>query len=137
LVEREDVRVSSVAVDHGGVPTLAYRIDFGEQSVVISGDLASKHSHIIELAKDADVLVYDAAVLDPPGSPERLYDLHTAPARIGEVAHAANVGMVVLSHVPATVAEHASQVLRSVAVAFKGDVRMAIDCMHIAVGEGQ
>jgi ribonuclease BN (tRNA processing enzyme) len=135
LVEREGVRVSSVTVDHADVPALAYRIDFGEHSVVISGDLASKHSRIIELAKDADVLVYDAAVLDPPGSPEKLYELHTAPARIGEVAKAANVGMVLLSHVPDIVAKQETQVLRSVASTFDGNVRMAVDCMQIAVGE--
>lgn len=135
LVEREGVRVSSVAVDHAEVPALAYRIDFGEHSLVISGDLASKHSRIIELAKEADVLVYHAAVLDPPGSPEKLYDLHTAPARIGEVAQAANVGIVVLSHLPNAVAKQETQVLRSVAATFDGEVRMAVDCMHIAVGE--
>jgi ribonuclease BN (tRNA processing enzyme) len=137
LVERDSVRVSSVAVDHADVPALAYRIDFGEHSVVISGDLASKQSGIIALAQDADVLVYDAAVLDPPGSPEKLYDLHTAPARIGEVAQAANVGMVVLSHLPSMVAKHETQVRRSVTSTFEGDVRMAVDCMHIAVGEAR
>src|SRR5690606_16143176 len=64
-----------------------------------------------------------------------LYELHTAPARIGEVAQAANVGRVVLSHLPNVVAKQETQVLRSVASTFDGEVRMAVDCMRIAVGD--
>ena len=134
VLERGGLVVTAVAVDHDDVPALAYRVEHKGQSVVFSGDLASKHSRIAELAKSADVLVYDAAVLDPPGSPANLYALHTAPHRIGEVARDAGVKVLLLSHIPPIVDANREQVLASVRRAFAGDVRFAEDCLHYPVG---
>lgn len=115
-----DVRVSTVAVDHGDTPTVAYRIERAGHSVVISGDLASRHTRIIDLARNASVLVYDASVLDPPGSRPILYELHTPPKRLGEVAAAAGVRTVILSHITPDVDAHREQVLASVRASFHG-----------------
>jgi ribonuclease BN (tRNA processing enzyme) len=38
--------------------------------------------------------------LDPPGSPAELYSRHTPPKRISEVARAAHVHRLILSHIP-------------------------------------
>jgi hypothetical protein len=43
------------------------------------------------LAKNADLLVFNCAVLDPPGSPSQLYKLHTPPKKIGEAARESGV----------------------------------------------
>jgi ribonuclease BN (tRNA processing enzyme) len=86
VVREEDFRVTSVAVDHGDAPAVAFRVEHAGHAVVVSGDLASKNDNLARLAEGANLLVYDASVLDPPGSPSQLYDLHTAPKRIGEVA---------------------------------------------------
>ena len=134
ILEEGDLVVSTVAVDHGEVPAVAYRVELGGRSVVVSGDLASKRGRIEDLARGADVLVYDAAVLDPPGSPQQLYDLHTPPRRIGEVAAAAGVRTLLLSHVPPAVDARRAEVLASVRASFAGDVRFAHDCMHVAIG---
>lgn len=126
------LHVTHIAVDHGDVPALAYRIDHGGRSIVVSGDLASKRTRLVELAHGADVLVYDAAVLDPPGSPAALYELHTPPKRIGEVARDASVGLLLLSHIPPASEEHADEMLASVrAGGFRGEARFAHDCMHV------
>ena len=98
---------------------------------MVTGDLASRRGHIEELARGADVLVYDTAVLDPPASPENLYALHTPPKRIGEVAAAAGVKVLVLGHIPPQVDAKRVDVLNSIRHAFRGDVRFASDCMHI------
>ncbi|GAC1594576.1 MAG: hypothetical protein NVS4B10_02300 [Myxococcales bacterium] len=131
VLERDGLRITSVAVDHGDTPAVAYRIDFAGHGIVVTGDLASKNDNLPRLAASADLLVYDAAVLDPPGSPKGLYELHTSPARIGAVAAAAKVGSLVLSHVTPPVERAQDEVLRSVKAAYGGPVRLATDCLRI------
>jgi ribonuclease BN (tRNA processing enzyme) len=104
------------------------------RTFVITGDLASRRGHLREFARGADVLVYDTAVLDPPGSPENLYELHTPPARIGEMAAEAGVKVLVLGHIPPAVDAKRDEVLKSIRHAFKHDVRFAEDCMHVSIG---
>jgi len=133
LVRDKGLLITSIAVDHGDVPAVAYRIEHDGYSVVVSGDLASKADNLVVLARGADLLVYDAAVLDPPGSPAGLYALHTAPKRIGEVAAAARVRRLLLSHLSPAVAQAQDTVLRSISASYTGPVRFATDCMAIDV----
>ena len=126
-----DLHVTSIAVDHDDVPAVAFRIEHAGHAVVVSGDLASKNDNLARLAAGADLLVYDTAVLDPPGSPRKLYDLHTPPRRIGEIASAARVRALLLSHIPPDVEKAKDDVLQSGRETFKGDARFAEDCMRI------
>lgn len=131
------VVVTSIAVDHGDVPAVAYRIERGGHAVVFSGDLASRRGRIQDFAYGADLLVYDAAVLDPPGSPAELYALHTPPDRIGEIAASADVKHLVLAHVSPAVDQHRADVLASVRRSYREDVRFAADCMHLTMGHAR
>ena len=131
VVRDADMRVTSIAVDHDDVPAVAYRIEHGGHAIVVSGDLASKNDNLVRLAAGADVLVYDTAVRDPPGSAPGLYSLHTPPKRIGEVAAAAHVRSLVLSHLPPAVEHAREEVLASVRAGYAGPVRFANDCMRI------
>lgn len=130
----DGLTLSAVGVDHGEVPALAWRIEHAGRSVVITGDLASKRGRLDELVRGADLLVYDTAVLDPPGSPANLYELHTPPEKIGEVAAAAGVKQLVLGHIPPQVDENRAAVLAAVRRRFKGDVRFAHDCQQLTPG---
>ena len=126
-----DLHVTSIAVDHDDVPALAFRVEHAGHSVVISGDLASKNDNLARLAEGADLLVYDTAVLDPPGSPPKLYDLHTPPKRIGEIAAKAHVKALLLSHIPPDVERSQDAVVRSVRAGYDGPTRMASDCLRV------
>lgn len=135
VLEEGDVRVSSVGVDHGDVPTVAYRIDHAKRSVVISGDLASTGTHIGALARGADVLVYDTAIVPVPELADVRYELHTVPRRIGQVAAAAGVETLVLSHVSGVVEPKKDEVLAAIGESFTGEVRFASDCMHLPLAD--
>jgi ribonuclease BN (tRNA processing enzyme) len=126
-----DLRVTSVAVDHGDDPAVAYRIEHAGHALVVSGDLASKNDNLVHLAEGADLLVYDTSVLDPPASPPMLYDLHTSPRRIGEVASEARVKSLLLSHIPVGVEKAENAVLRSVTARYTGPTRFASDCLRV------
>ncbi|WP_394831593.1 MBL fold metallo-hydrolase [Pendulispora rubella] len=131
VLREPDLHVTSVAVDHDDVPAVAFRIEHGGHSLVVSGDLASKNDNLIQLAAGADVLVYDTAVPDPPGSPPSLYALHTPPKRIGDVAAKAHVKSLILSHIPPSIEKGSEGVLRSVRASYGGPVHFAIDCLHV------
>ncbi len=131
VLREGDLRVTSVAVDHGDTPAVAFRIEHAGHTVVISGDLASKNDNLAHLADGADLLVYDASVLDPPGAPAQLYELHTAPKRIGEVAAEARVKSLLLSHLTHDVEKSEHDVLRSVRASYTGPARLASDCLRV------
>jgi ribonuclease BN (tRNA processing enzyme) len=131
VLRETDFRVTSVAVDHGDAPAVAFRLEHAGHAVVVSGDLASKNSNLEHLAHEADLLVYDTTVLDPPGSPPPLYDLHTAPRRIGEVAARARVKSLLLSHITQDVERSEDAVLSSVSRSFSGPMQLASDCLRI------
>ncbi len=133
LFEDQGLRVSAVSVDHGDVPALAFRVDFEGHSLVVTGDLASRTDAVAGLARGADVLVYDAAVLDPPAAPPILYELHTSPQRIGVVAAAAGVSTLLLGHLTPSVTDHPDQVTASIRTHFTGRLLFGSDCQRIDV----
>jgi ribonuclease BN (tRNA processing enzyme) len=133
VIDEDGLRVSAISVDHRDVPAVAYRVEHAGRSLVVTGDLASKNDNLPTLAAGSDLLVYDTAVMDPPGSTEALYELHTAPKRIGEVAAQARVKSLLLSHLTGRVVDHADEVMHSVQTGFKGDARFAQDCMTLEV----
>ena len=135
VLRERDLRVASVAVDHGDTPAVAFRIEHAGHALVVSGDLASKNDNLARLADGADVLVYDTAVLDPPSAPPQLYDLHTAPKRIGEVAAKAGVRLLVLSHITLDVEKSGDAVLQSVRASYSGPTRFASDCLRIDIAK--
>jgi ribonuclease BN (tRNA processing enzyme) len=131
VLREADFHVTSIAVDHGDVPAVAFRIEHAGHAVVISGDLASKNDNLARLAEGTDLLVYDTSVLDPPDAPPKLYELHTAPKRIGEVAAKARVKSLLFSHIPPDVEQSEEAVVRSVRASYGGPARFASDCLRI------
>lgn len=97
LEDADGLKVKSIPVFHGGTPSVAYRIEYKGKSIVWSGDTNSSTDNMIKLARSADVLIYDTAILDNP-TPEFLLSFHTTPTRLGEVAAAAGPKKLVLSH---------------------------------------
>lgn len=95
----DGLRIIAIAVDHGPVPALAFRIEYKGHSIVYSGDTGSRGPNMETIARNADLLIYDTAITDDLPPNPLFHILHTSPTRIGEVAHAANVKKLVLSHI--------------------------------------
>jgi ribonuclease BN (tRNA processing enzyme) len=107
------MRVTAAKVLHPPVDlALAYRFDAQDRSIVISGDTRPSEV-LIELARGADVLVHEAMMPDrvlalvgslPNGQTlaRSVLSHHSSAEQAGQVAAAAGVKMLVLSHlVPA------------------------------------
>ncbi len=132
-----DVRVTAFEVEHPPVkPAFGYRFDSGGHSVVISGDTRPS-ANLIRKAKDADVLVHEAYLpehferADTPEVAARLKAYHTTAEEAGQVATAAGVKTLVLTHlVPAgaekTFAERAAKT-------FHGKIIVGVELKTITI----
>jgi ribonuclease BN (tRNA processing enzyme) len=128
-----DLAISAVAGHHGDAPAVIYRIDFRGHSVVFSGDIdAQGLPALTTIARGADLLVFDAVVLDPPGSPEVLYTLHTPPNAIGTLAARTEVRALLLSHLSPAVEGDRAAVTASIASHYRGSVQFASDGMRLS-----
>jgi len=129
-----DLHIREIATHHGDCPSVAYRVEFKNQSITFSGDMdASALSNLEKLAKDTNLLVVHAAILDPPDTPAILLTLHTPPKQLGEAAKAANAKRVLLNHIPPVVEDRSAEVLRSIHASFAGPVEFAHDGQKIPI----
>ena len=144
------VRVTAFRVDHAPVTeAVGYRIDYGEYSVVVSGD-TSKSPNLIAHAKNADLLLHDALASAITSRLAELFDengasttakimrdvpsYHATPVEAAESAQEAGVKHLVLYHVvpplPLTALERAF--MDGVGQAFDGEVTLASDGLVVS-----
>jgi ribonuclease BN (tRNA processing enzyme) len=136
ILDDSGLVVEEVATHHGDCPSVAYRISYKGASVAFSGDMdASALPNLVQLAKNSDLLIFNCGVLDPPGSPEQLYQLHTPPKKIGEAARASGVGSLLLSHIAPDVEGQQEAVRKSIGASYAGPVAFASDRLRVAVGK--
>jgi len=120
--------VSAVAGHHRDAPAVIYRVDYAGKSITFSGDIDRQGlAGLRTIAKGSDLLVFNSVVLDPPGSREVLYTLHTPPQAIGELARDAGVHSLLLSHISPAVDAGRDAVLQSIKQNFHGQVSFAAD----------
>ncbi len=114
VLEEDGMKITAFAVTHTPVvPAYGYRFDYRGRSVVVSGDTV-EDAGLVTAARGADVLVHEAqanhlvAILreeaertERPRIAKILGDIpsyHTSPVQAAEVANAAGVRLLVLSH---------------------------------------
>lgn len=106
--------VTAFKVDHAPIsPALGYRFDYGDRSIVVSGDTVKSNS-LIKAAANADILFHEAQAqhmvkqlesvarsLDNEQLAKIFYDIrdyHTSPLEAAEAANEAKVAELVLYH---------------------------------------
>lgn len=131
IIDEDGLRIKAVGVNHGPVPALAYRIEYKGKSIVYSGDTTSKGDNMKLLSENADLLIYDTALatdVSPGPASNIFFALHTTPSRMGEIAHAANVKRLVLSHITAVTQGKSKRIKKLIrAQGFSGKIRTAKD----------
>ena len=144
VMQDENVKVTAARVEHPLVAhSLAYRFDAPDRSIVISGD-THRSDNLVKLARGADVLVHEAlwvpgidrlVAFNPNATTlkKHIIDSHTPVEEVGQVAAAAGVKTLVLSHlVPAEDDRLTDQMWVDLAsVHFKGQIIVAKDLMEI------
>lgn len=89
-------RLSSMPVNHGPVPAVAWRVEIADQVIVFTGDFNNEKNVIPKFAENADALVVSHAI--PEGARGSATELHATPGQLGRIASQANVRMLILSH---------------------------------------
>jgi len=126
-----DVRVTAFTEQHPPVePAFGYRFDSGGHSIVVSGD-TRPNANLIKFAKGADVLIIESYLpgffrtTDTPEVAARLEAYHTNAQQAGEIAAAAGVKTIVLTHLmpPAAAESYAPWVSKS----FRGKIIVGKD----------
>lgn len=92
----DEVKITTFGIPHGDVPTLAFRIEGKDGTIVISADQNGHREGFSDFAKGADILVMPAAIDDDADDVSKF--LHVTPTLVGELAAQANPKMLVLNH---------------------------------------
>jgi ribonuclease BN (tRNA processing enzyme) len=93
VFHREQTTVTAQGIPHGNMPTLAYRVQTGNVSVVFSSDQNGTDPKFVEFARGANVLIMHLAI-----APDAVNPLHATPAVVGRIAQEAGVGRLIVSH---------------------------------------
>jgi len=140
-----DLEIYSIAVDHGPVPSVAFRISYKGHTVIYSGDTGTKGLGAMHLGQGnmlkitqgmgtptpgADMLIYDTAIMDFGDNPPNplFHILHTEPSLIGGVARDAGVKTLVLSHITPVTSPRLDEVKEIIEnVGYEGKIKVAKD----------
>jgi ribonuclease Z len=148
VFERNGVKVSAFRVEHAPAnPALGYRVEYAGRVVVISGD-TRKTASVAANARGADLLVHEALasqMTDRASARAKalgkarmaklaadVRDYHTSPVEAAELAQAAGVKKLVITHVfpPLPNAIARRLFMRGTADAFAGPIVLGEDGMH-------
>jgi ribonuclease BN (tRNA processing enzyme) len=94
VFNQQGLTVTALGIPHANLPTLAYRVQTRDVSIVFSSDQTGTNPKFIEFAKGANVLIMHLAIAAGTTSP-----LHAAPSVVGRVANEAGVGRLIVSHI--------------------------------------
>jgi ribonuclease BN (tRNA processing enzyme) len=148
MSEPDGLLVESIAVDHGPVPAVAFRISYKGHTVVYSGDTGTKgigpnhygQSNMATIASGADLLIYDTAVMEVGDAPPNplFHVLHTQPSLIAGVAINAGVKTLVLSHLTPVTSPRVDEIKDIISNAgFTGKIREAKDLKVYNLGDDE
>lgn len=90
------IEITAIGVPHGSVPSIAYRIQVGDRSIVFGSDQNGSDAKFSAFAAGADVLVMHLGLTEQ--APPPIAQVHARPATVGQVARAARARRLVLSH---------------------------------------
>jgi ribonuclease Z len=148
VFDEAGVRVTAGPTDHAPVaPTVGYRVDEGNRSVVVAGDTVPCQG-LDDLCAGADVLVHTVVrpdLIERFGLPRLtdVLDYHSSVTQAAQTAARGGVGTLVLTHlVPAPGPGTEQEWLDQAAAHFDGEVVLAADLLTIdvtgrAAGDGQ
>lgn len=104
IFDQDGVRVTMFTVEHDAAgaidPAVGYRVDYGESSVVISGDTRPT-PNVLTYGEGVDLLIHEVADFVDPTLPvlENVYAHHTNPRQAGEIFTAVAPALAAYSHI--------------------------------------
>ncbi len=143
VYERDGLKVTAFAVDHGGgvAPAYGYRVDYRGRSAAFSGD-TRYYEPIVEAARGVDVLVHE--VISPEvelrraqvdeNAIDRVIAHHASPEQVGRIFAQVKPRLAVYSHIVPSPAV-AEDLLPPTRETYDGPLAVGYDLMTIRIGE--
>jgi len=125
----KDFTLSIINVNHGIIPALAFRIDIGDKSILISGDTSNRNAQLEKLANNVDLFVAHHAIAEVHGTYAN--NLHMTPSIIADVAANSKVKKLLLTHRMRRTIGEEKKTLSIIKRQFKGPVIFADDGLRI------
>lgn len=119
------LELSAIAVNHGNVPSIAWRVDTSAGSVVFAGSFNNLSNRLAAFAENADTIVFHHGIPQSARGADR--DLHVVPSQIGRIAETAELRFVILGHRSARTRGVESLSRQAIEESFKGDLIFAND----------
>jgi len=123
--DMQRLTLKALNVNHGALPAVAWRVELAGCAIVFSGDTSAVGENLTRLSKGADMLVAHNAIPEAARGVARR--LHMPPSRIGEIAQAADVKQLVLSHRMRRTLEREPETTRFIRQHYTGPVSFAED----------
>ncbi len=103
VYDRDGLTIRAAPTKHGAMPSLAYRVTYGDATFTFTGDYSSKLGNVPSLGEGSDVLVQNRLLEAESelegGSYGPKRTLHSTPSEVGATADATGADVLVLSHV--------------------------------------
>ncbi len=138
IFSENGVKVTAFLVDHKPVdPAYGYRIDFGDRSVVISGDTTYSQS-LVDHSMGVDLLVHEIIaikneILDKNPRLQKIERYHTDPKQLIKVLNAVKPRVAVMTHV-IVVGISEDEVVEQINNSYEGEIYMGEDLMSFEIG---
>lgn len=138
IYSENGVKVTAFLVNHKPVdPAYGYRIDFGERSVVISGDTTYSQS-LVDHSAGIDLLVHEimsvkSEILEKNPRLQKIQRYHTSPEQLVKVLNGVRPRAAILTHI-IIVGTTEDDVLQQVNNGYDGELYIGEDLMRVEVG---
>ena len=133
------VKVTAFLVDHKPVDlAYGYRIDFGDRSVVISGD-TTYSQNLIAHAQEVDLLIHEifaakSKILERNPRLQKIERYHTNPEQLKRVLNEVKPRLAILTHV-ILIGVNESTLISQFTDSYSGEVQLGEDLTSIEIGD--
>ncbi|AFT80223.1 beta-lactamase-like protein [Alteromonas macleodii str. 'Black Sea 11'] len=129
----DNINVEAMAVNHGPIPALAWKISANGCEVVFSGDTNDKQGNLARFAANVDLLVLHNAIDDDAN--QNAKNLHMTPQQIIDIAEQSKAKQILLSHIMKRSEAGLDALTEAITVVAEGRVYAAEDLMNISLSE--
>jgi ribonuclease Z len=143
VFDKDGIKVTAFAVEHGIKPAFGYRIDYAGRSVVLSGD-TNFNENVIKHGEGADLLIHEVAAMNPELLKEpafqKILSIHTTPSQAGTVFTRTHPKLAAYTHIatfgtPTMPAPSVADIVNETRQTYQGPLVVGEDLMTFDVGD--
>jgi ribonuclease Z len=144
VYDKDGVKVTAFAVEHGIKPAFGYRIDYAGRSVLLSGD-TNLNENVVKYGTGVDVLIHEVFAIKPELLKEpafqKILSIHTTPEQAGSVFVRAHPRLAVYTHIaafgtPQVPAPRVADIVAETRLTYQGPLVVGEDLMTFDIGTG-